>query len=1567
MAIDKLIPQYLSSDTDQKLVKSVEMTDNLNIRVSNDDEGTAGVVKNIKGTEVVGAKNASDVYPDGDNRVVGSVANEKNKEILFLLWNSFNNHGIYRLDMTSGKYQKLYEDSVLNFRKFSYADCDVVVNDKDETLLFFTDGINPPMKVNVQRLISGDYPSSLTTGTDYQKLLSLTVAKQPPLQAPTYNVKNNPNVEGESRIKSSNYQFAYKYVYKDGEHSALSPYSSLTLSNAQLVDGYNTDDQKNFFNQIDVNVNTSVGDVEKILVYARRINGEFFEIAELENSNSSTTKKVEFTDNIIGTYLSQDEQNKIYDNVPQRAKAQTIAANRLMYGSYEEGYDNIDVDAELTPNYHAQPTIYDLTVTVSNYGGNGSYRDFRIDYTDIPASVTSDSKLMLNFFIDFEDVLIAGDTTEHISLGSGELNVIYRHKTDNTDRRLKSFGVSSIRGIGSVSNVLNAIWGTLTGVGPNFDPGITMTTEGLQVKELIDVPSGTTKQAIRNLVESRLESKEYTIFLNPSNGERRFSTLNTGGSTPFNIESASFKGSMRVEIDKFSGGSNVDTYRLKGKSAELQIHEFTDSAGRVTEIVRTNKIRLDSTNERFFFVDATLLVGSCSLFTKLTGDRAFKSGASHELGIVYYDDRGRTSGVQEIGDTYVKHLNDRSDENDLDGKSSIVMRIKHNAPSWARRWMPVYTGKGNIDLKFQYGVKGAFIPTNNIERSTVFSSEENIYISLNSLFNKEGSYTKSSKALIDYKFEEGDRLRVIKYGDDQRTTYEFNVVDYVTLVDDDTSNPILRKITENAKDATTGDFLVIKDNPNATNFNYDAVAKNTSKWFEDCIVEVYKDLKDREEVVYYEIGKSYSINSGTHDDERTATTFSATVASNSNGIAKVTGSTVKVFKGDIIQTGSSFLTVGNVYQNGTTYTFYAIDKNVTPLAVGSYNFTVTNPDTVIDLSLGDIYFRVRSCIVSTSQINTLTFTNLSSQNSKTEFIEDYSVSDFFKSKRTSIGRPFAYIPEARTMHRKATITYSDAYLIDSDRMNLSSFNLSLANWLDLDITNGSVQSLINRNEALTVIQQNKACQIPVNRNLIEYAGGGSNLAVSRNVLGNPSYYAGNFGTSNPESVVSRFGVVYYADATAGKIIRLSADGITPISEKGMDSFFENKFKNLIANTEKVRVVGGFDPDNDEYIVTVEPVFSSSLTIGTDVSDIPVDADAEFTIQGITYTSQTVLWNIWGNVWNTFCGDWDEVGNGVVFVDSVFTPQSILVDSSYLGSTATIDILVTNSSYSFSAIGQLNLSNGQLTLPSTTCEGDSITIGSATEVETGFTIAYKHKDGRWGSKYSFKPTNYVNINNELYSFFETDSGIMWKHNVNDTRNNFYGTQYDSELEVVANFNPSMIKVYEAMGIEGNGSWSGTLTTSDQSTTIGTSDFDTREGHRYAMIPRDTLKSTGHQIYLGKVATSGVSGDKVTFTTPINKIPFVVGDILKTASGSTLTGTGAEISGIDGRKTIQCVATVSNISDGDDIFVEHTSRVDGDPMRDVFLKIKLTSSDTAAFEVHGISVSYDRSRLHNDRVN
>tara|TARA_R100001510_G_C7656940_1_gene217734 strand:- start:8757 stop:13487 length:4731 start_codon:yes stop_codon:yes gene_type:complete len=1576
MAIDKLIPQYLNSDTDQKLIKSVEMTDNLNVRVSNDAEGTSGVVKNIKGTEVVAARSSGDSFPSGDNRVIGSIANEKNKEILFLLWNSNDNHGIYRLDMTTGKYSKLYQDDVLNFQKFSYADCDVVINEEGETLFYWTDNVNPPMKVNVQRLISGDYPQSVTSGTDEEKLLSLTVAKQPPLQAPSYKIVNNPSLKGESRIKSENYQFAYRYIYGDGEQSALSPYSSLSVANSQLVDGFNTDGAKNFFNQINVFVKNTVADVRKIVVYARRIRGEFFEIAELNNANNSNSRTVEFTDNVLGTYLSETDRNKIYDNVPQLARAQSIAGNRLMYGNYIEGYENVNTQTSLVANYHAQPEVFDLTITLEDYANtSATFRDFTIDYTEIPDSVSVASKIMLNIFIDFEDIFIAGGSTELVSLDDGELEITFQRETGNVGITVGNFSINKIRGIGSAPNFWKNVWSSITNISPNFDPGITLSTEGLQIKEVIEVPSGSTKADIKDLVKDRLESKEYSMFLNPSKNDRRFSILNTSGATPFTTESASFKGTMLAEIKRNSTGANIEEYRIRGNTAELEIHEFTDGSGKISEIVSTNKFKLNrkglngaAKGERFILVNASLYSGSCSLYKNIIGDTSFKSGSSHDLGIVYYDNRGRASGVQEIGDVYVNHLNDRANENDLDGRSSIVLRMQHSPPSWAKRWAPVYTGRGNIELKFQYGIKGAFVPTNNIKRSTVFSSEENIYISLNSLFRKESSYTKSANALIDYNFEEGDRLRIIKYGNDQRTKQEFKVVGYVTLNDDAETNPILDRITENAIDATTGDFLIIQSNPNATLFNYSSVIEGESKWFQDCIIEIYRDVKEREEDVYYEIGKSYSITSGAHEDERTSTSVSVTLEDGDDATAPSVRfhTNVKVFKGDVISDGSRTITVGNVFESSVVSGKFTVHGTAnTTVANGTY--TVQNPDTVINLSLGDVYFRVRACIVSSTQIETLTYRSQSSQNTKTEFIEDYSVSDFFKSKSSSIGRPFAYIPEAKSVRRRASITYSEPYVADSDLLSLSSFNLSLANWTDLELTNGSIQSMKNRNDALTVLQESKACQIPINRNLIQFTSGDKNITASRNVLSTPSYYAGDFGTANPESVVERFGIIYYVDSKAGKIIRISADGITVISEKGMDSFFEERFKSLYSSTDSPRVVGGFDPDNNEYLVTVEPVKKSVITIGSDEYQVPIDENNNFFVQGYVFTTNTVLWNIWGNLWNTFCGNWNDIGNGIIILDNIYGTQSVLIDDELTGSTGTINVLVTDSTYSFSIIATLDLGTGIVTLPSTTCEGTSITIGSSTSAEDGFTLSYKHRAGRWSSKYSFKPTMYVNINNELYSFFDTSSGIMWKHNVNSTRNNFYGTQYNSVIEVVSNPNPSMIKVFEAIGVEGGGNWSATLSNTDQSTTISTSDFDAREGHRYAMIPRDTLKSTGHQVYIGKVASSGVSGDKVTFTTPINKIPFVVGDELKTASGTNLVATSEIISGITDKKTIQCTNTITGIADGDNVFVEHSSRIDGDPIRDVFLKIKLTSSDTSAFEVHAVSLSYDRSRLHNDRVN
>lgn len=1567
MAIDKLIPQYLTSDTDQKLIKSVEMTDNLNVRISNDDEGTAGVVKNIKGTTPITGKGSADIIPTGDNKVVGSVANEKNKEVLFLLWNSNRAHGIYRIDLTTNKFERLFFDSVLNFSASSYVKCDVVVNEKEETLLYFTDNINPPMKVNINRLKTFDYPSALYTGTDEEKLLSLTAAKQPPLNSPTFSIVNNSAVK-HNLIKEKNFQFAYKYVYVDGEHSALSPYSALAYVPNQLKYGFIDDGAKNFYNQINVFVKNTKADVKEIVVYAREGDeGTFYEIATVDNNDASTASKtINFTNDVLGKPLSDNDVNRIYDNVPQLARAQAFAGGRMMYGNYTEGYENIDVDAELLTNYHKKEDIYNIDVTIKDPTTNDELAKpvLEFDYSSLPSTVPGGSKILLNFVVDFGDVHIGGNGygVENIVLNDGDLEIEYKKINNSTDVEAKTITVQRIKGESFFSSnwalFLGAAGAVYWTFNSSFNPALTMRAEGVNVREVINVPNSSTISGIKTLVQNRLTTKTFDCFLNPVTGVRRLSVLEHGGGN-FIAEKGAFKGTSKF---KFLTTGTADELQLSMQYIDLEPYEFFKDVTKPTEILSTNRFRLNvfsgTRQATPYFSEPEIVMGATGVFQNLDGYRSFKSGASHKLGVVYLDDRGRASGVQETGSAFVEKLNKRSGENNLYGHSSIVMRLKHNAPSWAKKWVPVYTGIGSIELKLMYGVNGAFVATNNLDRSTSLDSKNKIYVSLNSIFGENG-YNKTYGADINYQYEKGDKLRVINYDGNQTFTSEFNVIGFERFTKDETTNPIFDKVNKDAQTVTSGDFVVIEDN-GIYPFSYSSVTNNNSKWFGKCIVEIYRPLKQPDQYVYYGFGKSYDISSGTHSDDRSTTTPTIDITKRTGTIEFNT--TDLIFKGDVLSGTNIDLTVLNVYEEDGTY--YAFAQNNTGLAppAGSSVVTVTNPDSVIQIDQGDVYFRPHLVYVSNKQIDSISYRGAGSSPSVVDFLESYSLCDFFESKDRSKGKPYAYLPDAKTIRRIASVTYSDAYVADSEVLGLSAFNLSLANWTDLDISYGQIDALIQRGDAVTTLQDSKASQMPVGRNLIEYSGGQAGVTVSKNVLGIPSYYAGDYGTSgNPESVVERFGVVYYTDVKAGKVIRISADGITPISEKGMSSFFENTFKELLSNSSSPMVVGGFDPDNDEYLISIEGTSSAEVTVGTDTYDVQTDTDGNVTVSP-TFTSQTVLWNLAGFNWDEFCGDWDDVGNGVIFLDNILQASGVLVDSVYLSSVATIDVIVTDSTYSFTAIAQLNLGTGVLTLPSTTCTGTTITTSGSSASSTGLTIAYKHKEGVWGSKYSFVPSNYVAVNNSLYSFYDNGTNVVWQHNVNDTRNNFYGTQYDSMFEVVSNFNPSMIKTFDALGVEGNGTWTSTLYTSDQQTSI--TEFDVREKHRYALIPRDTLVSTSNKIFLGVV--DSVSGDNITFTTPINRLPFLVGDTLNTVSGSTITSLGVTIDSLVDRKTILCSATPT-VNQGDNVMVQHTASIDGDPMRDVFLKIKMESTDTSAFEVHAISVNYDRSRLHNDRVN
>jgi hypothetical protein len=145
--IEKLIPRYLNKDDDARLIKSIEMTDALNVRISSEEDGDGGVVKNAFGNSAVVFRSGNNwqglphALPGGTNKVVGSVSDLKNGVIIYFVYNSNADHSIYRFTTSQNDVELVYRDSVLAFQSDSFVKGDVINNLYNEVLLYFTDGI----------------------------------------------------------------------------------------------------------------------------------------------------------------------------------------------------------------------------------------------------------------------------------------------------------------------------------------------------------------------------------------------------------------------------------------------------------------------------------------------------------------------------------------------------------------------------------------------------------------------------------------------------------------------------------------------------------------------------------------------------------------------------------------------------------------------------------------------------------------------------------------------------------------------------------------------------------------------------------------------------------------------------------------------------------------------------------------------------------------------------------------------------------------------------------------------------------------------------------------------------------------------------------------------------------------------------------------------------------------------------------------------------------------------------------------------------------------------------------
>jgi hypothetical protein len=596
------------------------------------------------------------------------------------------------------------------------------------------------------------------------------------------------------------------------------------------------------------------------------------------------------------------------------------------------------------------------------------------------------------------------------------------------------------------------------------------------------------------------------------------------------------------------------------------------------------------------------------------------------------------------------------------------------------------------------------------------------------------------------------------------------------------------------------------------------------------------------------------------------------------------------------------------------------------------------------------------------------------------FIEDYSVSDFFaSSKSTSAGRPHAVQPEAKTVFRKGSVTYSDAFIIDSKYLGLSSFNPSLANFYDFDYQHGTIKQLVGDDDRVYIIQQRKSGWAPIGRNIIESTDGAQSLTLSRSVVGVPNYYLGDYGINdNPESLAVDRGRIYFADVRTGKIVRISRDGISLISEEFMDAFFKDNFRFVTNNTSSQKVIAGVDIEADEYIVSVDAInnavisvesidpeaASYSYTAQTNAAGTQVIVGLEFDDDDL-FTFSTEI-----REFQDICDEFDDSLNAIVFLDKIIDGQPAYVGEEYLGQSGTIYGVATNTNYNFFVTISLNISTGEFSF-SNDCGNYDGVIGTPTNLENDFTVSYDVTSNVWNTFYSYQPESIVSVDDTLFTFF---AGVMYKHSDAANRSTYYGNPYNSVVEVISNQNPSMVKSYEAISLEGTNAWAAEVSNTDQSTSILAADFSERERNWYAYVPRDSSANTGtatittlsgssEVFVLGNVATGGVSGSTITFTTPVGDVPFPMGGSLYKVSGATLVSLSLTVSSISGDKQVTASGSVTGVNNGDTIVVIGNGAIEGDQIRDYYAKIKLTNSSTSEIELYAVNMVFAKSNLHN----
>ena len=336
--IDKVFPRKLNSSKDARVRGKDEMIDAVNVTIDDnyDDFSSAKDVASPSG-------NFGVLKPVNGN-TASSLAAE---------------HGVYIYIEQTNNIQPLITSSLFNFSPESFVESNIVyVPDSDGTgdvkpILFFTDNINEPRKIDIKRAADGQ---SLANSSNYGFLDFISTCPRTPVDPPIASFQNDAASTVSNFKGKKGFQFAYQNIYKSGDVSALSTYSKLYVPSAYIQQG--TSPNASFFNEnylaVQIPQDSLSSEVDRIRLLTREGNdGSWFIVDEIDYDGG--TPQYDFYNDSVLTILPEAESRRQFDNVPKKARAQEITNNRLFFGNYVEGFNAEPIQANIAYESIARP------------------------------------------------------------------------------------------------------------------------------------------------------------------------------------------------------------------------------------------------------------------------------------------------------------------------------------------------------------------------------------------------------------------------------------------------------------------------------------------------------------------------------------------------------------------------------------------------------------------------------------------------------------------------------------------------------------------------------------------------------------------------------------------------------------------------------------------------------------------------------------------------------------------------------------------------------------------------------------------------------------------------------------------------------------------------------------------------------------------------------------------------------------------------------------------------------------------------------------------------------------